>query len=314
MSSSVRSTAIVLSAMMQIDPENELVPGIVRWLIENRRPYGWGTTNETSFAILGLTDYVLTETRKDEHTEFVVEFNGEEISEGTLSLDQPFATFEIGFDQMVPGLNSVRILNLGDGPLYYIVRGDLYLEREEITTEGGISISRNYFDAETNRKIESAKAGSLVKVELVVDTPVDGSYMIVEDHLPGGLEALNERLNTSSRWIGEANFIETDYRWRSLGYNNKEVFSDRVSFFITELEQGKHIFTYFARATTPGHFLALPTQAWGMYDESLWGHSNSSQIMVEDDRFSTPGGDGDDIEAAQKVDWMLMEIEEFTFL
>jgi uncharacterized protein YfaS (alpha-2-macroglobulin family) len=138
--------------------------------------------------------------------------------------------------------------------------------------------------------------------------PEDGSYMIVEDHLPGGLEALNEGLNTSSRWLGEANYIETDYRWRSLGYNNKEVFGDRVSFFITDLSAGRHRFTYLARATTAGNFIALPTQAWAMYDEDLWGRSVSSEVSVQDGRFATSGVARDSTEDLREIRQMFLDI------
>jgi hypothetical protein len=293
MASSIRSTALALSAFMQIDPDNDLVSGIVRWLLEKREPRGWGTTNETSFAILGLTDYVVSVAQASEHSDYIVEINGEQIAEGKLSLDRPIVQVEIGIDQMVRGENLLRIVRSGAGALYYVVAGETYLAREEIEAQGEVSITRIYYDADTDRRIDQVEAGSLVKVELNVNMPVDGYYMIVEDYLPGGLEALNEGLNTSSRWIGEANYVETDYRWRSLGYNNKEVYGDRVSFFITDLSKGRHKFTYFARATSAGNFVALPTQAWGMYDLALWGRSASDQFTVEDDWFAMSGAEDD---------------------
>lgn len=43
--------------------------------------------------------------------------------------------------------------------------------------------------------------GQLVKAKLQVNTPALSHYLIVEDHLPGGLEALNERLNTMPRVV-----------------------------------------------------------------------------------------------------------------
>ena len=48
------------------------------------------------------------------------------------------------------------------------------------------------------------------------------------------------------------------------------------------MSAGRHKFTYLARASTAGHFIALPTQAWGMYDEVLWGRSASSEFSVLD--------------------------------
>ena len=55
----MRTTALVLSAFSRIRPGHPLKAGMVRWLMSQRRSSGWGTTNETSFAILGLTDHLL---------------------------------------------------------------------------------------------------------------------------------------------------------------------------------------------------------------------------------------------------------------
>ncbi len=76
--------------------------------------------------------------------------------------------------------------------------------------------------------------------------------MIVEDQLPGGLEALNERLNTTSHVAIAGGTEEPYYYWQDYGYNNKEIRGDRVSFFITEMEAGRHTFRYMARATHSG--------------------------------------------------------------
>jgi uncharacterized protein YfaS (alpha-2-macroglobulin family) len=291
MASSIRSTALALSAFLQIDPDSDLVSGMVRWLMEKREHRGWGTTNETSFAILGLTDYVVSVAQVSEQSEYILEINGKQVADGMLSLDTPIVRVDIGMDKMELGGNLLRIVRSGKGPLYYVVVGETYLAREEIEAAGEVSITRTYFRVDTSRRIDQVEAGSLVKVELNVNMPVDGNYMIVEDYLPGGLEALNEGLNTSSRWIGEANYVETDYRWRSLGYNNKEIYGDRVSFFITDLSKGLHRFTYYARATSVGRFVALPAEVWGMYDLALWGRSSSDQFTVEDDHFVMMGLD-----------------------
>lgn len=50
--------------------------------------------------------------------------------------------------------------------------------------------------------------------------------------------------------------------------------------FISSIYKGKHIFTYMARATTPGQFTVLPAQAYAMYDLSLWGRSDRTDIQI----------------------------------
>jgi uncharacterized protein YfaS (alpha-2-macroglobulin family) len=117
-----------------------------------------------------------------------------------------------------------------------------------------------------------------VQVQLKVDLPETGTYVIIEDKLPGGLEALNEGLNNTSH-VATA-YDSFEYQWQELGYNYKEVHGDRVSFFITEMDGSLRTFTYFARATHAGHFTAMPAEVYAMYNLALWGRSASSQVVI----------------------------------
>jgi uncharacterized protein YfaS (alpha-2-macroglobulin family) len=119
-------------------------------------------------------------------------------------------------------------------------------------------------------------------VEVKIDVPEDAYFLAVEDHLPGGLEAVNEGLSATNEvsygmW-GYENYIQ--YYWQDYGYNYKEIRGDRVVFFITSFEKGSHTFSFYARATTPGQFLALPAQVYAMYDTDLWGRSQSASIEI----------------------------------
>ena len=127
--------------------------------------------------------------------------------------------------------------------------------------------------------VEHVAPGQLVRVQLRVTLPQNAAYMMVEDMLPGGLEPLNEKLNTSSR-VGLHN-QEPEYRWQQFGYNYKEVHRDRVTFFITEMDSGPHTFTYIARAQHRGIFTAMPTEVYAMYDLTVWGRSSSTPFVIE---------------------------------
>ena len=279
MSSSTRSTALALTAFAQIQPAHELVPGITRWLMAQRRQEGWGTTNETSFAILALTDHLLSLEEAGEGTEVSVEWNGERIASAELSGAEPALTVDIPAAHLKPGLNALRILENGDGTLYYriISRTDLALERVEAA--GEVGITRRYANA-TGREVNESALGELVQVTLSVVVPEDMYFVILEDKLPGGLEALNESLNTASHPTSP--YESPDFRWEQLGYNNKEVWGDRVSFFVTDLPRGSYTFSYLARATHRGAFQAAPAELWAMYDPSGWGRSASDMLSVVD--------------------------------
>jgi uncharacterized protein YfaS (alpha-2-macroglobulin family) len=282
MASDVRNTALALSAFTELRPDSDLIPGMVRWLMSQRQQYGWGTTNETAFTIIALTDHLLATSFSEgaTATTYQVEVNGQVVASGNLDRGEPAVSLDIPAAQLRPGSNDIRITQSGAGRLYYVLSNRVYRPEEAITAAGEIAVSRVYLDPETGQQITSVQAGELVKVQVTVVMPTSGSYIIVEDNPPGGLEPLNERLNTTSQIAGAYSWQEPTYYWRDYGYNYKEVHGDRVSFFITEMGSGRHVFTYFARATHSGQFVAMPVELYAMYDLTNWGRSASSVLTV----------------------------------
>ena len=122
-------------------------------------------------------------------------------------------------------------------------------------------------------------SADLVKVELRYTLDDDTFYLMLEDQLPGGLEALNERLNTTSHEARNNRYTAQPSYWREYGYNYKEVRGERVTFFITEARPGLHVITYLARVTQSGTFNALPAELSAMYDVTTWGRSASNQLF-----------------------------------
>jgi uncharacterized protein YfaS (alpha-2-macroglobulin family) len=282
MASSVRSTALALEAFVRIYPDHPLVPGMVRWLMSQKRTDGWGSTNETSFTILALSDHLLTLKDASADTQYRLLLNGQLLQEGSLGRGEPVVSLDIPASELTSGLNTLSVQQTGGGRLYYLISSRMLFPQPQIEPAGGIQIERTYRDPKTGRLLDSAVAGQLVKVVLQVDLPQDGYFIIVEDQLPGGLEALNESLNTTSHEQAASDYEQQEaYFWQELGYNNKEVHPERVSFFISELYSGHHIYSYLARATRAGTFAALPAEVYAMYDPSVWGRSASGTLIVE---------------------------------
>ncbi len=284
MASDVRNTALVLSAFTQIRPGHELEGGIVRWLMGQRRQQGWGTTNETSYAILGLTDHLLATSFSESATDnqYTIFLNNEPIASGKLGRGEPAVSIEISAAQMKSGLNQLRVTQSGSGRLYYVINSRVYLAQEEIKAAGVIRVNRVYLDVESGKEIETAEPGQLVEVRLTVTLPNDASYIMVEDSLPGGLEALNEGLNNTSHIALANEYEEPYYFWQEYGYNYKEIRGDQVTFFITEMNKGRRTFSYIARVTHSGQFVAMPAEVSAMYDLATWGRSASAQFIVKD--------------------------------
>lgn len=279
MSSSLRSTALALEAFVQIAPGHALEGGIVRWLMSQRRPEGWGSTNETSFTILALTDHLKTLEAATVQTPYEILLNGQSIASGEFGPGEPAVSLEFPVTQMHVGANALEVRQEGSTRLFYTINSRMLFPQADIQPAGAVIIGRVYLEPETGEPIDTVTAGELVKVVLRVQLPDNGFFIIVEDKLPGGLEALNESLNITSH---EQNLYneEPHYYWQEYGYNNKEVRADRVSFFITEMDARERTFTYLARATRSGAFVAMPAEVSAMYDATLWGRSASNRLEV----------------------------------
>jgi alpha-2-macroglobulin len=280
MSSAVRSTALALSAFVEVRPGHALEPGIVRWLMSQRRQEGWGSTNETSYTVLALTDHLLASRAAMAESTYSVLLNGVTLAEGRLGPDEPAVSLTIPAAQMATGINSLRIRQTGGGMLYYTISSRVFLAQEQIEPAGGIQVTREYIDLASGQPITTAVAGELVEVRLQFTLAERGAFLVIEDRVPGGLEPLNERLNTTSHVASADPYQEPVYFWQEHGYNHKEIHGDRVSFFVTELDAGRHTYTYLARATHRGDFAALPAEVWAMYDLATWGRSSSSRLEV----------------------------------
>jgi hypothetical protein len=283
MASTVRSTAMALDAFVLVRPDHPLAGGIVRWLMSQRRQEGWGSTNETSYAILALTDHLLAQEAVTSDTPYQIVLDGEVITSGMLGRGEPVVDLSLPVSDIGPGAPHQLVVSTNeDARLYYMIHSRMLFPYESVEALGGVQVSRLYKvyqDHMTGEQVTSVAAGQLVLVELTFTLPDRGFFLILEDKLPGGLQALNEHLNTTSHEAGL--FGEDPYlHWQDYHYNNKEVFADHVSFFITELDAGTYHYSYLARATQTGSFYALPAELYAMYDLSVWGRSSSAFLIV----------------------------------
>jgi len=76
-----RTTSIILDLLARFDPENELAPNVVRWLMTARTAGHWETTQETAWALIGLTDWMAATGELEADYFFDAAFNGRSMVE-----------------------------------------------------------------------------------------------------------------------------------------------------------------------------------------------------------------------------------------
>ncbi|MSP14384.1 MAG: hypothetical protein EXR62_15710 [Chloroflexi bacterium] len=305
-SSAEKNTAMVLRALVALRPHQPVVPKVVRWLMDHRVDGGWRDTQATAFAVQGLVDYLGVSAELQADFTYQITLNGQPIAMGritTATLTTPITPVVVAGENLREGSNEIRIERDGAGQLYYTaaLRQELFYDSFQSVSsiDQGLQITRTYQMADPGTPAATATGGSqqvgfplgvgdVVEVQLNVTAREDTWYVLLDDPLPAGFEALNERTNPiiygdflyppGGISIGVPTF------WRQWGYNRKDIYDDHVTFFMTYLAAGEHQFTYLARATTPGEFSALPSQIYPMYAEDIWGRSASQQVQIAPER------------------------------
>ena len=68
--------------------------------------------------------------------------------------------------------------------------------------------------------------------------------------------------------------------WARPWYDHQNLRDERVEAFASLLWEGDHEYTYLARATTPGDFIAPPPRAEEMYTPETFGRGGSDRVVV----------------------------------
>ena len=298
MNTNTRSTAMVLMALARIEPDNMLLPSAVRWLMVARKEGHWETTQETAWSVLALTDVMGATGELDADFSYQVDVNGKTLAQETAThdnVDRP-VTVEVAVkDLLLDQANRLVIARrapeanqTGKGRLYYAAWLRYFLPAEKIPAlERGIAVARQYIAVDpatlepTGVPVREAKVGDVVQVKLTVIAPSDLHYLMVEDPLPAGFEAVDTSLLTTSSAAQGPEVKKQESRVQWWKYWTRAVIRDeKVALFSTYLRRGTYEYTYLMRATSVGRFQARPTVASEMYFPEVFGRGAGSEFVV----------------------------------
>ena len=162
--------------------------------------------------------------------------------------------------------------------------------------DAGIRVERWYERYDDARPITSIVEGELVRVRLKVTVPTTRHFVVLDDALPAGLEAIDLSLRTATTLpapsmtpddpdavLGDDDSMWGYGSWDSgwwTAWDHRELRDDRVVYAATVLWPGTYTASYVARATTPGVFIRPPAHAEEMYNPALYGRSDGGVFTV----------------------------------
>lgn len=303
MNTDTRTSAIVLWAMARHNPQSELLPNAVRWLMNVRKEGHWETTQVSAWSSMALIAYMRASGELAGEFDYRVTLNGEVFLDGAVdreNIDESVLVQVEIAELLLEESNRLLIERApagegqsGAGQLYYTAHLRYFLPADKVEAlDRGIVVARKYSlvdDPETY--IDAVQVGDLIRVELTLIAPQDLHYVLLEDPLPAGCEAVDTGLKTSSV-VGErpelrnltAEQETTWYRrygWGSWWFSHTEIRDEKVALFATYLPRGTYLYTYLMRASVPGVYNVIPTSAYEMYFPEVFGRSDGMKFIID---------------------------------
>lgn len=288
-----RTTAVILGALTTISPDSALNPNAVRWLMAHRVKGYWASTQETAWSLIALTNWMVASGELEANYAFGVALNNEMIGDGEANADnlRETTTFQVDIARLLVGeVNRLAIArDAGGGNLYYTAHLTLDLPVEQIQPlDRGFTLSRSYFrlpeDGSLGEPVTSAVQGEMLFVRLTVVVPHALHYVVIDDPLPAGLEAVDQSLLTSVQNISPENLNWDDawrHGWGWWYFSHIERRDERVVLSADYLPAGTYVYTYMARASTVGTFKVIPPTGQEFYFPEVYGRGAGSLFVVE---------------------------------
>ncbi|MFL6212574.1 MAG: alpha-2-macroglobulin family protein [Blastocatellia bacterium] len=287
-----RADAIILEALINDQPTNDLIPKLVRGLLGHRKAGRWENTQENSFVLLALDKYFsvyekttpnftarawLGDRYAGDH-----EFKGRTTERFNIAVPMRYLAETVASQNVV-------LAKDGAGRLYYRIGmqyapASLKLE----PAEHGFTVERVYeaIDKADDVRRDAdgmwhVKAGARVRVRLSMVAVSRRYHVALVDPIPAGLEAMNPELAVTGSIPQDPK--ESTNRWwrRRVWYEHQNMRDERVEAFASLLWDGVYTYSYVARATTPGVFVVPPAKAEEMYHPETFGRSATDRVIVE---------------------------------
>ena len=267
LNSYTKVNAIALSVYMDIDPENQMVPVLVKRLEGSMENGQWGTTQDNAKALLALGKYANYYKNQD------IDYAGKVLIDGKIIAEFDSKAELILKDSALTGKDiKVSVKGKGDAYYYWLSEGIPLSETVE-EKDSGMQVKRSFLTRDGKPlDAKSIKQGDVIVVEVALDAPLAYKNVVVEDLLPACFEIENPRIATAEK----IDWIQKDL----LEATHVDMRDDRLIIFTDLTGEGKQYYRYVVRAVTRGRFILPAINAYCMYDPSIISISGQGSIEV----------------------------------
>jgi uncharacterized protein YfaS (alpha-2-macroglobulin family) len=262
--SEIRANAMKLSVLLEVDPTNEQIPVIMKYLTNNADKIY--STQDKAFTFLGLGK--AAERTAESNIKVEVIADGKSIR----TVDN--SNFVFDGEEFNP--MKIELKASGTGEIYYFWSVEGVKKSGEVKEEDSyMKVRRKFLDYDTNWEINGNEfeQGDLIigKISLT-GTNMSAENIVISDLIPAGFEIENPRLMEEERLSNSGK--------STMNIEYQDIRDDRLLLF-TDLQAGKtkHCY-YLLRVVNLGEFKLPAISAEAMYSPEIHSAHGGRMIRV----------------------------------
>lgn len=292
-SSDIRSTALVLNALIKLRPSGEILPNIVRHLLSVRDSAGnWGSRQDNTWSVIALTNWMVSSGELNPDYLYSVTLNDQEILREAVIPGAALEAQSIVIDASDMTTADANLIaferSAGDGALYYTAHLEVDRPVDQVSAiNHGIEISRTYtrLGDDAADSIDAAAIGETLQVRLRLVASDTLRYVVIEDFFPAGAEAINPELAISSQLgtmpLGErVDPRETGWGWWF--FDHIEFRDEKAVIYASYLPPGVYEYVYAIRPSVAGEYQVIPPVAKQLYFPEVYGRGEGILFTISE--------------------------------
>ena len=278
--------ATALKATYQINPNDERIEGLVKWLIFNEKSQAWGNPQSAAKAVYALLEVMLRDSSMQVEKVFTTDWNlpySEKEKMYKIRV-KPFALdsnltlsaydSEITENALNASINKAVFTNeedLMDIEDYATITALFTTDTPQASSRNGlITIDKDYYLIREGKAIllkdnDTINPGDEIQVRLTVQSDAAFDFVVISDPKPAAFET---------------DALLSGWKYQQL-YRYEELQDNVTNFFIPYLPKGTYELNYTLRPTAAGQFANGAAILQSMFMPEITAHSNGFKVKVK---------------------------------
>jgi len=283
--SNQRTDAILLEALLTIDPNSTLCTKLCKGLQAHQVKGAWKSTQENCFILIALNKYFGIKEKDTPDFSANIWLNedscGQHKYQGRTTDTQTVQIpMKVVLSSNTNDNRNLIMQKVGNGRLYYRIGLNYAPENLQLNAVNyGFKVQRTYVGVDNVEDVQKQadgiwkfKLGAKIRVELTMTTTQRRYHIALVDYLPAGCESSTGDTQLSVKRTK----YESYYGWT----DHENLRDERAEAFRSLLWPGVYQWSYVMRATSAGTFIIPPAKAEEMYSPENFGRSATEKAII----------------------------------